>query len=74
MASFTIGEEVLYRGERYAISIAKPAEPYEYRLVRTTPDGAEMVWAQAFELSKLERYTAARDDTQSIRGTRKRAG
>jgi hypothetical protein len=72
MARFSIGEEVMYRGERYAITIATPAEPYEYRLVRTTEDGAEVVWALEGELSKIERYTRPRDDTQAIRGTRQR--
>lgn len=68
--SYFIGEEVLYNGERYSISIARPAEPYQYRLVRTTEDGAEVVWVQAGELSKIESYTRARHDTQAIRGTR----
>lgn len=66
---FSIGEEVIYRGQRYAISIAKPAAPYQYRLVRTTRDGAEIVWAQENELRKIESYTKPRDDTQLIRGT-----
>ncbi len=68
--SFLIGEEVLYRGDRYSISIARLAEPYQYRLVRTTEDGAEIVWAQANELEKIKTYTSARDDTQAIRGSR----
>ncbi len=71
MTSFTIGEEVLYKGERYAISTQAPLPPYQYRLVSTTPQGAKVVWAQHDELGKMERYTTAQDDTQSIRGTRK---
>lgn len=68
--SFSIGEEVLYQGERYSISIARPEEPYQYRLVRTTEDGAQVVWAQAAELSKIDSYTRPRDDTQLVRGSR----
>ncbi len=68
--SFLIGEEVLYRGDRYSISIARRAEPYQYRLVRTTEDGAEVVWAQANELEKIKTYTEPRDDTQAFRGSR----
>lgn len=68
--NYSIGEEVLYRGDRYAITIAKPAEPYQYRLVRTTKDGAQVVWAQASELGKIESYTRPRDDTQLVRGSR----
>lgn len=68
--SFTIGEEVMYRGQRYAISIGSPPPPYDYRLVRTTPDGAEIVWVQAGELGKMDDYTRPRDDTQLFRGSR----
>lgn len=68
--TFNIGEEVLYQGERYSVSIARLEEPYRYRLVRTTRDGAEVVWAQADELQKIESYTRPRDDTQQIHGTR----
>ncbi len=71
MSSFTIGEEVLYRGERFAITTQAPLPPYQYRLVATTPQGVKVVWAQHEELGKMERYTTARDDTQRIQGTRK---
>lgn len=67
---YSIGEEVLYHGDRYAITIAKPAEPYQYRLVRTTQDGAQVVWAQGSELQRIENYTRPRDDTQQIYGSR----
>ncbi len=63
MVSFSTGEEVLYRGDRYVISTASPLPPYQYRLLATTPEGARVVWAQASELGKMERYTRARDDT-----------
>lgn len=68
--TFKIGDEVLYQGERYSISIARLTEPYRYRLVRTTSDGAEVVWAQEGEIQKIETYTRPRDDTQLIRGSR----
>lgn len=72
MTSFTIGEEVLYRGERYAITTQAPLPPYQYRLVATTPQGAKVVWAQHDELGKMERYTRPQDDTQRIQGTRRK--
>lgn len=67
---FSIGEEVMYQGARYAITIARPSEPYQYRLVRTTEDGAQVVWAQGSELEKVASYRLARHDTQQVRGTR----
>lgn len=66
MASFTVGEEVLFEGRRYVISTAPAQAPYRYRLLATTPAGARMVWARAEELHKLEAYTRPHDDTQSI--------
>ena len=68
--SFYIGDEVLYQGERYTISIAKPVEPYQYKLVRTTAEGAEVVWALESELEHIKSYTCPRDDTQLVRGSR----
>ena len=66
MASFSVGEEVLYEGQRYIISTAPAQPPYRYRLVATTPQGARMVWATAEQLGKIESYTRPRDDTQRI--------
>ena len=66
MASFTVGEEVLYEGRRYVIRTAPAQPPYRYRLVATTPAGARMVWARVEDLQKLEAYTRPRDDTQRI--------
>ncbi len=63
MASFTIGEEVLHRGERYVITTAAPGVPYRYRLVATTPDGARVVWATQDALTKMDRYRVPVDDT-----------
>ena len=67
---YFIGEEVMYQGEQYAITIARPTQPYQYRLVRTTPDGAQVVGALASELQKVESYRRPRDDTQQVRGSR----
>ncbi len=67
---YFIGEEVMYQGERYAITIAQPSEPYQYRLVRSTPDGAQVVWALESELEKVASYRRPRHDTQQVRGTR----
>lgn len=63
MASFSIGEEVMYRGLRYVISTASPHEPYRFRLLATTPEGARVAWARTDELQKMERYTRPNDDT-----------
>lgn len=65
--SFNVGEEVLYQGDRYAITTLKPGKPYQYRIVRTTPEGVRVVWALGSELSRLERYVKAVDDTQEVR-------
>lgn len=67
---YFIGEEVMYQGDKYAITIARPSEPYQYRLVRSTPDGAQVVWAQGQELQKVESYRRPRNDTQQVRGSR----
>lgn len=64
MRTFQVGEEVLYDGRRYVISALHPDEPYHYRLLATTPDGARMVWANAESLKRIESYTKARADTE----------
>ncbi|MBX3139479.1 MAG: hypothetical protein KF875_01860 [Trueperaceae bacterium] len=69
MVSFSVGEEVLYKGERYVISTASPRPPYQYRLLATTPEGAKVRWALAADLTKMERYTRALDDTRSIKSS-----
>lgn len=66
MASYTVGEEVLYRGQRYVISTAPAQPPYRYRLVATTPQGARLVWATPEQLQKIDSYTRPRDDTRSL--------
>ena len=63
MATFTIGEEVMYEGERYVITLRQPQPPYRYRLVRTTSRGPVVAWAVADELEKIRSYTEPRWDT-----------
>ncbi|HEX7039159.1 MAG TPA: hypothetical protein VF202_03490 [Trueperaceae bacterium] len=63
MASFTVGEEVLFEGERYVITLRQPQPPYRYRLVRTTPRGPEVAWALGDDLEKITAYTEPRADT-----------
>ncbi len=63
MASFTIGEEVLFEGLRYVISTAAAAAPYRFRLLASTPEGARIAWARPEDLEKMTRYTRPNDDT-----------
>ncbi len=69
MVSFTVGEEVLYQGERYVVSTASPRPPYQYRLLATTEEGVKVQWALAADLTKMERYTRPLDDTRSIKSS-----
>jgi len=62
MATFTVGEEVLFEDERYVVSSIDRTDG-RYRLLATTPDGARVVWAPHAALHKLARYTDERDDT-----------
>jgi hypothetical protein len=55
--TFTVGEEVLYGGERFVVAGIDPSRPYPYRLLATTPKGARIVWAKAKQLAKLASYT-----------------
>ena len=56
--TFTVGEEVLYGGERFVVAGIDPSRPYPYRLLATTPTGARIVWAKADRLAKLANYTS----------------
>lgn len=73
MATYSIGEEVIYRDQRYVIGTASPRPPYQFRLLATTPDGMRVVLALESELTKMERYTHARNDTESIRSSAPRS-
>ncbi len=63
MATFTIGEEVIYDGERYVITLRQPQPPYRYRLVRTTAGGPQLAWVEGDDLRKISAYTEPRADT-----------
>lgn len=63
--AYTIGEEVLYGGDRYVIAGRRDG-PYGYRLLSSSgrhSGDAKIVWAAEAELSPLRSYTDARDDT-----------
>jgi hypothetical protein len=61
--TFTMGEEVLYEGERYVIWGISESEPIRYRLLATTKQGAKIIWANLKELEKIRRYTNPQNDT-----------
>ena len=65
MPSFSVGEEVVYEGERYVISAIEGSRG-RYRLLATTPAGARIVWAAHGDLAKMARYTTADDDTLRV--------
>lgn len=58
--TFTMGEEVLYDGDRYVIW---GIENQRYRLLATTKQGAKIVWANVQDLEKIRKYTDPRNDT-----------
>lgn len=66
MRPFTIGEEVIYDGERYVITTIRPEDPYEFCLIRTGMDGAEIVWANSPQLQRMEQYLMEQDDTLRV--------
>jgi hypothetical protein len=61
--TFTMGEEVLFEGERYVIWGISEREPICYRLLATTKQGAKIIWANLKDLEKIRRYTEAKNDT-----------
>lgn len=63
VATFTIGEEVMYDDERFVIAGLSAGEPVRYRLLATTPSGARVVWARPEDLGKMLTYTRPNDDT-----------
>ncbi len=60
--TFSMGEEVLYEGERYVIW-GMTDEPKRYRLLATTSKGAKMLWVHPKELDKIHAYTEPKNDT-----------
>jgi hypothetical protein len=65
---FTHGEEELLNGERFVISAREGSPPTRYRLLASGAAGPRVVWASPRELTKIDRYTRARDDTDRIMG------
>ena len=63
VTTFTMGEEVLYDGERYVIWGVSEAGPHRYRLLASTPKGARVVWAPPEKLEPMRRYTTPNNDT-----------
>jgi hypothetical protein len=61
--TFTMGEEVLYDGERYVIWGMSEDEPKRYRLLASTTKGAKIVWASPKDLEKIRSYTNPQNDT-----------
>ena len=66
MRPFTIGEEVLYGGERFVINTVRPQEPYQFCIIRTGEHGAKILWVTEAELSRLDRYIEQHDDTMRV--------
>ena len=63
--TYTVGEEVLYDGERYVIA-GRREGPYGFRLLRSggrTAEPERIVWAEESSLAPLRSYTDPRDDT-----------
>lgn len=63
MATFTIGEEVMFEDERFTVAAISEDEPIRYRLLATTPNGARMVWVNPKDIEKMVSYTQPDDDT-----------
>lgn len=64
--SFTVGEEVLVDGLRYVISFIEGDPPHRYRLLASTRDGVQVLWAAPDRLQKISAYTRPRDDTNDV--------
>ena len=63
MASFMVGDEVIYRDNRYIIASRSGKGPYTFRLLASTPQGTQVAWANAHELRPVSSYLNSRDDT-----------
>jgi uncharacterized Zn finger protein len=63
MIRFSVGEEVLYAGDRYVVSQIEAGPSERVRLLATTAEGAHVVWTVLGQLVKIDAYTRARDDT-----------
>ena len=63
MATFTIGEEIIYDDMRFVVAGIQGDDPVRYRLLATTEEGARIVWARHGDLQKIRSYTEPKDDT-----------
>lgn len=66
MATFTIGEEVLYDDVRWVIAGTKGDGAKRYRLLATRPEGARITWVAHDDLQKIQSYTEPKDDTARV--------
>lgn len=66
MVRFSVGEEVLYDGQRYVVSLIEPGPDGRHRLLATGPHGARVVWTRAAALEKNAAYTRPRFDTDAV--------
>lgn len=66
MRPFTIGEEVLYDGERFVITTSRPPEPYEFTIARSGAEGAQILWANSSQLKRISQYVDPKDDTSRL--------
>ncbi|MEX2542504.1 MAG: hypothetical protein WD314_11875 [Trueperaceae bacterium] len=64
MRTYQVGEEVRFDGEVYVVSARSRQAPFRYRLLASKPDGTRFVWADERELSAMESYLRAFDDTR----------
>jgi hypothetical protein len=60
--TFTMGEEVLFEGERYVIW-GMTEHPERYRLLATGKKGARMLWVNPKDIEKMRQYTDPDNDT-----------
>jgi hypothetical protein len=66
MDRFSVGEEVLYDGQRYVVSLIEPGADGRFRLLATGPHGTRVVWTGAAALEKIAAYTRPRYDTEAV--------
>ena len=67
MRTYSVGEEVLFDGERWVVSQtlrgSDPEAPLRYRLLATSPGGARFAWALPHQLHDMSSYLEPDDDT-----------
>lgn len=60
---FSVGEEVMFEGERFVIADISDSEPIRYRLLATHVKGTQIEWASKKQVKKIVSYTKTYDDT-----------